>query len=187
MIKSILSIFEKDWHWSNRSCRSLKKINRHQINHVNLWKRSTGSNRSCQLLKQINGIVRSFLRSNQSFKHKNNRFNKKAYFHMFLNVFPLFMAKDWIAPVNFRSFLKIDRIVWLSWIFEKYWHDPIDSPPPPHTHTHPDIPEWEQGLTAVPVLSSYYFVFWHQLHFKSSFWHSTVLKSPFLTAATERQ
>ena len=39
---------------------------------------------------------------------KNDRFSKKTYF--FIYVFPLLRPKDRIAPVDLRSFLKIDGI-----------------------------------------------------------------------------
>ena len=77
-------IFKKDWSWSNRSRRSLKKIElllsiseKDRITLVNLWKRSKRLNRS----------------------QKTSDLLKKRIFHMFWAVFPLFMPKDWIAPV----------------------------------------------------------------------------------------
>ena len=49
VIESIPLIFEKDWPWSNRSCQSLKKIDREQINIVDLYKRLTGAIRFDQI------------------------------------------------------------------------------------------------------------------------------------------
>ena len=53
---------------------------------------------------------------------KNSRFHKKHYLFLFLTVFPLFIAKDWIAPIDLRSFLNKDGIHLLLLIFEKDWH-----------------------------------------------------------------
>ena len=50
----------------------------------------------------------------RSFDHKNDRFDKKKFFLVFLVSFAKFSA-----PVDLQSFIKIDEIDSLSSIFEK--------------------------------------------------------------------
>ena len=83
---------------------SLKKIDRDQIALVDLWKRS---NCSCQSLKKIESLSSIFEKDQKDWiaLKKTSDLLKKRIFHMFWAVFPLFMPKDWIAPVfNLRSF-----------------------------------------------------------------------------------
>ena len=94
----MFSIFKKDRPWSNRS---MKKIDRDRMDPVDLSQRSTGS-------------IRSVSKSNWSFDHKNDRFDKKKFFLVFFVSFAKFSA-----PVDLQSFIKIDEIDSLSSIFEK--------------------------------------------------------------------
>ena len=53
---SIFWIFKRDWPWSNRSCRSFKKIYYERIAQFDLWKRSKRSNRARRSLKKFKKV-----------------------------------------------------------------------------------------------------------------------------------
>ena len=89
-------IFKKDWSWSNRSRRSLKKIElllsisekdqKGRIVLTDLWKR----------LKRWHGFNQSLKRSKRSNRSQkaSDLLEKNVFFVCFFTVFPLFMAKD---------------------------------------------------------------------------------------------
>ena len=96
MIESILSFFQKDIQWSNRSLRSLKKINRDRTNlsitktldsiltvfsplYAKRSNRSRQSSISSKDQQDWFACVNLLKRSNWSFDHKNDRFGRKTY------------------------------------------------------------------------------------------------------------
>ena len=99
----------------------LKKINHDQIDLVNLWKRLTPIESILSIFEkywfdlyqdQIDILI---TKNNWIFSIKN------LFFICFCQYFHLFMPKDWITPVNLRSFLKINWNDSLSSICEKDW------------------------------------------------------------------
>ena len=102
--------------------RSLKKIYRDQITLVDLWKRYKRANRSCRSLKKSKRANRfcRYLKNKTIFTWDSRKsLSKNICLVCFWQFSPLFMPKEQIAPVDLRSFLKIDGIDLLSLIFEK--------------------------------------------------------------------